>query len=182
MDRIPYASAMGSLMYAMMCTRPDICYAVGIASRYRSNPGSAHWRAVKRMLRYLRGYTDADWSGDLDEWKSTSGYVFLLNNGVISWSSKKQTCIALSTMEAKFIAYATAIQEAIWLKRFLQNLWMGVNSSVPTAINCDRQAAIDYTRDPKYHALIHISMNMSPSIGRLSHMSDHLRRYGSELR
>ena len=97
------------------------------------------------------GYTDADWSGDLDERKSMSGYVFLLNNGAISWSSKKQTCIALSTMEAEFVACDAAVQETIWLKRFLQNLWIGVNSSVPVVINCDSQATIDYTRDPKYH-------------------------------
>ena len=84
MKNVPYASAVGSLMYAMMCTRPDICYAVGLVSRYQSNPGQAHWKAVKRILRYLKGtanyticyqgrdlrlmgYTDTDWGGDLDE-------------------------------------------------------------------------------------------------------------------
>ena len=101
MKRVPYSSAVGSLMYAMLCTRPDICYAVGLVSRYQSNPGQTHWKAVKRILRYLRGtadyklcyqgsdlqlvgYSDADWGGDLDERKSISGYVFLLNNGTIS--------------------------------------------------------------------------------------------------
>ena len=117
MSRVPYSSAVGSLMYAMMCTQPDICYVVGLVNRYQSNLGSRHWKVVKRLLRYLkgtadyclcyhgldlclRGYTDADYGGDLDERKSTSGYVFLLNNGTTSWSSKKQTCIALSTVEA----------------------------------------------------------------------------------
>jgi len=139
MKRVPYSSAIGSLMYAMLCTRPDICYAVGLVSRYQSNPGQTHWKDVKRILRYLRGtvdyklcyqgsdlqlvgYSDADWGGDLDERKSTSGYVFLLNNGTISWSSKKQTCIALSTMEAEFIACSTAVQEVVWLKRFMEHL------------------------------------------------------------
>ena len=70
----------------------------------------------------LRGYTDADYGGDLDECISTSGYVFLLDNGAISWRSKKQTCIALSTMEAKFIACSAGVQEAIWLRQFLENL------------------------------------------------------------
>ncbi|XP_037491716.1 secreted RxLR effector protein 161-like [Jatropha curcas] len=95
---------------------------------YQSNPGPAHWIATKRILRYLnviadyslyyqggnlqlRGYTDADWAGDADERKSTFGFVFLLNNGTISWSSKKQSCIALSTMEAEFVAFSVAIQE-----------------------------------------------------------------------
>ena len=97
MSKIPYASAVGSLMYAMICTRPDICYAVGLVSRYKSNPGQKHWMAVKRILRYLKGtsdymlcyqrkkylrlisYSDADWGGDIDQSKSTSGYAFLLN-------------------------------------------------------------------------------------------------------
>ena len=117
MKNIPYASAIGSLMYAMLCTRPDICYVVGLESRHQSNPGEAHWKAVKRILRYLkgtmdyslcyqgkdlhlRGYTDVDWAGDVDERKSTSSFIFLLGNSTISWSSKKQTCVALSTMES----------------------------------------------------------------------------------
>ena len=83
-------------MYAMLCTRPDICYVVGLVSRYQSNPGEAHWKAVKSIsLCYqgknlqLRGYTDADWAGDVNERKSTYGFVFLLSNSAISWSSKK---------------------------------------------------------------------------------------------
>ena len=123
MKKVPYASAMGSLMYAMLCTRSDISYAVGMVSRYQSNPGEARWKAVKRILRYikgtvnyrlcyqgqdlqLKGYTDEDWEGDLDERKSTSYYVFVLGNGAITWCSKKQTCIALSTMEGEFVAFS----------------------------------------------------------------------------
>ena len=139
MTTVPYFSAVRSLIYAMLCTRPDICFAVGLVSRYQSNPGREHWKAVKRILRYLKGtmdyclcyqgsnlrligYSDADWGGDLDQRKSTSGYTFLLNKGTISWSSKKQTCIALSTMEAEFIAYSAVVQEAVWLRRFFMNL------------------------------------------------------------
>ena len=101
MAKVTYSSAVGSLMYVMMCIKPDICFDVGMVSKYQSNPGQTHWKAVKRILRYLKGtadyslcyqgndlylmgYTDADWGGDLDERKSTSGYVFLLNNGAIS--------------------------------------------------------------------------------------------------
>ncbi|GMP75523.1 hypothetical protein CsSME_00032577 [Camellia sinensis var. sinensis] len=168
MARVPYANAVGSLMYAMMCTRPDICYAVGLVSRYQSNPGPAHWKAVKRILRYLRGtadytlcyqssdlhlvgYCDVDWGGDLDERKSTSGYAFMLSDGAISWSSKKQSCIALSTMEAEFVACSSAVQEAVWLRRFLQHLDVVTHTSDPVTIHCDSMAALAYAKDPKYH-------------------------------
>ncbi|TYJ96910.1 gag/pol protein [Cucumis melo var. makuwa] len=117
MRHIPYASAVGSLIYAMLCIRPDICYAVGIVSRYQSNPGLAHWTAVKTILKYLRrtrdymlvygsknliltGYTNYDFQTDSDSRKSTSGSVFTLNGGAVVWGSIKQGCIADSTMEA----------------------------------------------------------------------------------
>ena len=106
MAKVTYSSAVGSLMYVMMCIKPDICFDVGMVSKYQSNPGQTHWKAVKRILQYVKGiadyslcykwndlhlmgYTDADWGANLDERKSTLGYVFLLNNGAISWSSKK---------------------------------------------------------------------------------------------
>ncbi|KAK9940454.1 hypothetical protein M0R45_017116 [Rubus argutus] len=121
MTKIPYASAVGSLMYAMVCTRPDIAQAVGVVSRYLSNPGRDHWEAVKWILRYLRGsskfclcfggskpilegFIDADWAGDLDSRKSTSGYLFTFAGGAVSWQSKLQKCVALSTTEAEYIA------------------------------------------------------------------------------
>ena len=80
------------------------------------------------------GYSDADWGSDLDERKSTSGYVFLLNNGAITWSSKKQPCIALSTMEAEYVACSVAVQEAVWLRRFFQNLEVVKDASDPVTI------------------------------------------------
>uniref|UniRef100_A0A2N9GDW0 Reverse transcriptase Ty1/copia-type domain-containing protein n=1 Tax=Fagus sylvatica TaxID=28930 RepID=A0A2N9GDW0_FAGSY len=129
MARVPYANAIGSLMYVMLCTRSDICFAIGLVSRFQSNLGPAHWKAVERILRYLRGtadymlcyqgkdlrlrgYSDADWAGDLDERKSTSGYTFLLGGGAITWCSKKQSCVALSTMESEYVACSAAVQEA----------------------------------------------------------------------
>ena len=101
-ERIPYVSAVGSLMYVMVCTRPDIAYAVGMVSRFLSNPGKEHWIAVKWMMRYLRGtsnlclcfgggkshlvgYTDSDMAGDVDTRRSTSGYIFTFREGVVSW-------------------------------------------------------------------------------------------------
>ena len=125
MSSIPYFSAVGSLMYAMVCTRQDIAHAIGLVSRYLSNPGKVHWEAVKWIFRYLRGtsklslcygggkpilesYTDADMAGDLDNRKSTSGYVFTFSGGAISWQSKLQKCIALSTTKAEYIAAVEA--------------------------------------------------------------------------
>ena len=121
MSRIPFASAVGSLMYAMLCTRPDICYAMGIVSRYQSDPREEHWIVVKHILKYLRrtrdymlvyssgslettGYTDSDFQGDINSRKSTYGYVFTLNGGVVCWRSVKQTCVADSTTEAEYMA------------------------------------------------------------------------------
>ena len=169
MSRIPYASAVGSLMYAMMCTRPDICYAVGLLSRFQSNPGQKHWMAVKRILRYLKGasdymlcyqgkkdlrligYSDADWGGDVDQCKSTSGYAFLLNDSAILWSCKKQSCVALSTMEAEYVDCSAATQDAVWLRSFLQHLEIIKSALEPVTIFCDNTAALAVAKDPKYH-------------------------------
>ena len=104
MDKVPYASTVGILMYAMIATHPDIAFAVGVVSRYMSNPGKQHWEAVKGIMRYLKatksmcicygsqvlsvkGYTDSDYAGDLDNRRSTSGYVFTLAGGAVSWQS-----------------------------------------------------------------------------------------------
>ena len=125
MSRVPYASVVGSLMYAMVCTRPDIAHAVGVLSRYMSNLGKDHWTTVNRVFRYLcgttnyamcyqgipgpkrvinvHGFVDVDWDGDLDHIRSTSGYVFNLFGGAISWMRKRQVVLALSTTEAKYM-------------------------------------------------------------------------------
>ena len=139
MSRIPFSSTVGSLTYVKLCTRLDICYAVGIVSRYQSNPGEEHWIAVKHILKYLRrtrdymlvyssgsletiGYTNSDFQRDIDSRKSTSGYVFTLNGGAICWRSVKQTCVADSTTEAEDVAASKAAKEALWMKKFLMDL------------------------------------------------------------
>ncbi|XP_043699843.1 secreted RxLR effector protein 161-like [Telopea speciosissima] len=131
MKDIPYSSAVGSLMYAITCTRPDISYVVGMLGKYVSNPGIDHWVAAKKVMRYLQGtkdymliyratdqlemigYSDSDFAGCLDSRKSTSGYVFLLADGAIFWKSKKQTCVSTSTMEVEFVACLEATSMAI---------------------------------------------------------------------
>ena len=169
MARVPYASAVGSLMYAMLCTQPDIYFAVGMVSRYQSNLGPVHWQAVKRIFRYLhgtsnlilcyqggdlrlRGYSDADWASYRDEHKSTIGYAFLLSGAAISWCIKKQSCIALSTMEFEYVACSAATQETIWLKRFFQSLRVKSLADEAIKMYCDSMAALAHAEDPKYHS------------------------------
>jgi hypothetical protein len=168
MAAVPYQSAVGSLMYAMTCTRPDIAYAVSTASRFCSNYGSAHWVAVKRIMRYLKGtahyrlqlgggagvvlsgYCDADWAGDLDERKSTTGYAFYIGDGLISWNSKRQATVALSTAEAEYMAATQAVKEVLWLKQLLNEI--GFTQSQPVLIHSDNQGCIALTKNPAYHS------------------------------
>uniref|UniRef100_A0A2N9E7P1 Reverse transcriptase Ty1/copia-type domain-containing protein n=1 Tax=Fagus sylvatica TaxID=28930 RepID=A0A2N9E7P1_FAGSY len=134
MARVPYANAIGSLMYVMLCMRPDICFAVGLG----------------RDL-HLRGYSDADWAGDLDERKSTSGYTFLLGGGAITWCSKKQSCITLSTMESEYVTCSAVVREVVWLRRFLQRLDIVTSAIDPVIIYSDNMVSLTYAKDPKYH-------------------------------
>eukprot|EP00253_Pinus_taeda_P013038 PITA_13038 len=137
MSCVPYASAAGSQMYAMVCTRLDIAHVVGVLSRFTSKPRKEHWTTVKLVFRYLcgtsdyglcyqgrpgldrvldiRGFVDADWAGDLDHRRSISGYVFNLFRGAVSWMSKKQYVVALSTIEVEYIAATHASKEVVWL-------------------------------------------------------------------
>ncbi|KAL0429715.1 UNVERIFIED_CONTAM: Retrovirus-related Pol polyprotein from transposon TNT 1-94 [Sesamum radiatum] len=137
--QIEYSRIIGSLMYIMNCTRPDIAYAVNKLSRFTSNPSKNHWKGLIRVLRYLKytsnyglhytrypavleGYSDANWISDSKDTKSTSGYVFTIGGGAVSWKSSKQTCIARSTMESEFIALDKAGEEAEWLRNFLEDI------------------------------------------------------------
>ncbi|KAL1356069.1 hypothetical protein AAHE18_05G157000 [Arachis hypogaea] len=123
----------------MTCTRPDISYVVGCLSRYTSNPSKDHWHAVRRILKYLKGtinytllysgklyvlegYTDASWISYTEDHASTSGWIFTLGGGAVSWGSKKQTCITDSTMAAEFVALAAANKEAEWLRDLLHKI------------------------------------------------------------
>ena len=139
MSKVPYASAVGILMYAMVYTRPNIAHAVGVISRYMNNPGREHWMVVKWILRYLRGttnqelcfggsnislqgYVDADMAGDRDNRRSTIGYAFTVGGTTVSWVSKFINVVALSTIKAYDFAALEASKEMIWLQRFLDEL------------------------------------------------------------
>ncbi|XP_042988660.1 secreted RxLR effector protein 161-like [Carya illinoinensis] len=167
MQTIPYSSVVGSLMYAQVCTRPDIAYVVGVLGRYLSNPGLAHWKAAKKVLRYLQGtkdlvltyqrsdildivgYSDADFVGCLDDRKSTSGYVFMMAREAISWKSVKQTLTTSSTMEAEYVACYEATCQAIWLRNFILGLGVMNTISRPLKIFCDNSAAVAFSRNTR---------------------------------
>ncbi|KAL5800708.1 hypothetical protein ACOSQ3_032340 [Xanthoceras sorbifolium] len=166
MAKVPYASAIGSLMYAMVCTRPDIAQAVGAVSRYMNNPGKIHWEAVKWILRYLRGttnktlcfkggdttltgYVDADLAGNVDIRKSTTGYVYTLGGTAVSWVSQLQKIVALSTTEAEYVAVTEASKEMVWLQSFLEELGKKQEDNV---LYCDSQSAIHLAKNPSFHS------------------------------
>ena len=168
MDNIPYASLVGSLMYAQTCTRPDISFAVGMLGRYQSNPGLFHWRAAKKVLRYLQGtkdhmltyrrtsnlevvgYSDSDYAGCKDTRKSTFDYLFLLADGAISWKSGKQSVIATSTMEAEFIACFEATVQSLWLRNFFNGLSIIGTIAKQMRIYCDNAAAVFFSKNDRY--------------------------------
>ena len=167
-----YQSAIGSLMFAMLCTRPDIAFSVAVLSKYAHNPTSIHQEGVTRVLQYLRdtprlgitytgepsttdepqliGYCDADWAANRDDRKSVTGYAFALCGGVISWQSKKQTTVALSTVEAEYMAVASAVKEALWWRAQLSGL--GFDITLPTTLHSDNKGCISLSKNPEHHA------------------------------
>jgi len=163
-----YQAMVGSKMYAMLCTCPDLAYAIQQLSQFNSNPTNAHVQAAKRALRYLQGsqttglvyskhngnimiqaYCDADYAADGDR-KSISGYVFILAGSPISWQAKKQTTVAQSTVESEYAAMALAAKEMIWLQYLLRDL--GMSKYTPTVLLCDNQGAISLAKNPTHHA------------------------------
>jgi hypothetical protein len=164
-----YLSMVGSLMYAALGTRPDLAFCVTSLSRYNSRPLAMHLTAAKRALRYLKstanlkihynaptsnnesstttGFTDSDWAGNLTTRKSVGGCIFSIgSSGPIHWHSKSQSVVALSTLEAEYIACSNATREALWLQRleadFTLALIKGKSHSTPVKIGCDNQGAL----------------------------------------
>ncbi len=157
---VPYRQAIGCLMFLMICTRPDIAFAVCCLAQFSEQPLSIHWIAVKRILRYIAGtrhqgitfglsqdvnpvgYTDSDWGGCRDSRKSTSGYLFMIAGGPVCWRSKKQTIVATSSCEAEYIASCSAAKEAVWLSRLVADL-SGFDKPNSIKVFADNQGAID---------------------------------------
>ncbi|XP_057994493.1 secreted RxLR effector protein 161-like [Hevea brasiliensis] len=163
--KIPYSSAVGSLMYAQVCTRPDIAFAISVLGRYLSNPGWGHWKIAKKVMRYLQGtknymltykrssnlevigYSDSDFAGCVDDRKSTSGYIFMMSGGAVSWKSAKQTLIATSTMEAEYVACYEATCQAVWLKKLISGILVVESISRPLTIYCDNAPTICFSQN-----------------------------------
>nr|GEX56926.1 retrotransposon protein, putative, Ty1-copia subclass [Tanacetum cinerariifolium] len=162
MQNVPYASAIGSIMYAVRCIRHDVAFAQNITSQFQQNSGEAHWIAVKNILKYLRNtkdtflvyggdpeaelrvncYCDAGFETDRDDTKSQTGYVFVLNGGVVVWKSSKQSTTAQHATEDEYIAASKAEKEAVWIKKFIDELGVVPSNDYPIKMNCDSSAAI----------------------------------------
>ncbi|KAL4340047.1 hypothetical protein GQ457_08G024350 [Hibiscus cannabinus] len=171
MSKIPYASTVGSIMCAMICTRPVVSYALSMTSQYQANHAESHWIAVINILKYLRrtkntflvyggeeklsikGYTDASFQTDKDDSRSQYGFVFCLNGGAVSWKGSKQDTVADSTTEAEYIVASEAAKEVFWIKKFISEL--GVVPSMSNAIElcCGNNRAIAQAKEPRYHQL-----------------------------
>lgn len=169
MEKHPYKSILGSLMYLAIWTRPDIAYTVTSLAQFSTNPGPEHWEQLKHLLRYVRktwdyglklggtqeiephGFADADWGSHPDHRHSITGYAYFLSKsaGAISWSSKKQPTIALSSAEAEYMALGCATQEALWLRSFLAELGLSIGN--PTVIHSDNIGAIELSENDFHH-------------------------------
>ena len=165
----PYQEIVGSLLYLATHTRPDIAQAVSVVAQYATNFREIHCTAVKRILKYLRGttdfalcyssvstgnqvllaYTDADYAGDLNDRKSRSGSLLLLNNGPVLWLSRKQPCTATSTTESEYVAASLTSKEVVWARRLLNDL--GFPQPKPTPLFSDNQSAIRLVQNPEFH-------------------------------
>jgi hypothetical protein len=167
--RFPYRELIGSVMFIMICTRSDISYGVGQLSMFMNCHGSQHHAAAKHLLRYLKGtadrgiiyrrdsgplrlvgYSDADWGANVDTRRSTTGYIFMLCGGPISWKSKLQPTVALSSTEAEYMALTAAAQEAIALRGLLSDF--GLSATDPVLIYEDNKGAIAMSVNPINHA------------------------------
>jgi hypothetical protein len=167
-DAREYKQIVGCLMY-LLATRPDLTYSVCLVARFMDRPTEMHMMAIKRILRYLKGtlthgvlykhtidrrlelvgFSDSDYAGDLNDRKSTSGYVFMLGTGVVSWSSKKQPIVTLSTTEAEYVAAAACACQCVWMRSVLEHLQ--VKQGEGTMILCDNSSSIKLSKNPVMH-------------------------------
>lgn len=176
MAGIPYISAVASCIYLAGVTRPDISYAVGVLARFNKNPGPQHWKAVQRLLRYLKGtvnfalklggkappqltgFSDADYAFDVDTRRSTSGMAWFVGHRLVAWRSKRQPVVTNSTTEAEYVAGVYAGSEGAFLRKLLMELGYGQNG--PTPLHLDNQSAIAVGKNPEHHGRIkHMDIN-----------------------
>ncbi|KAK4386673.1 Retrovirus-related Pol polyprotein from transposon RE1 [Sesamum angolense] len=147
-DGSMYRSLIGSLLY-LTATRPDIMFATSLLSRFMQSPSQVHYGAAKKNSKILT----SDWAGSVDDMKSTSGYTFSLGSGIFSWASKKQATVAQSSAEAEYIAAAATSNQAIWLRRILEDIGEKQEEpTTPTTIYCDNKSTIAITKNPVQHS------------------------------
>lgn len=180
MHKVPSIQAMGALLYLAMCTRPDIAYAMGVLCLFNACPGPKHWKAAKHLMEcicstlnykieysanaatsfpsHFLAYADADHGGNPDNGHSTTGSVLTIAEGAVSWMSKLQSIIALSTTEAEFVAASKTGCELCWLCNFLADI--GTPQSSPLVLNLDNQSAVLVSKQPE-------------PMGRLKHLDCH---------
>lgn len=161
----PYQNLIGCLMYLTVNSRPDIAYVTSYLSQFNTCFTKEHWNAAKRVLQYLkgtlnyslvyrrckeplRGYCDADWANCPIDRKSYTGYTFKLSGGPVSWESRKQPTVALSSTEAEYMALASATKEACYLRRFVHEI---TGKLTPVRLASDSQSAINLVRNPIHH-------------------------------
>ena len=169
MKQVPYRQLVGALMYLAIATRLDIAYAVGVLGHFSSNPGPSYWKAAKHLCRYLQGtkdyrltyapdpkspglfttFCDADYGGDEDSRRFTSGMVVKMGTGAVSWRSKLQDVVTLSTTEAEYISGVHAGQEMIWFHNLLEEL--GYTFTGPHTLYIDNMSAIAFSQNPEHH-------------------------------
>lgn len=167
---IPYQEIIGCLLYISQVTRPDISFVINMLSKYNNKPEIEHWIALKRVMRYLKGtenyrlrykkqpdesmthgYCDADWASSEDDRRSCTGYTFQFQGGSISWNSRRQPTIALSTTEAEYMSLSSCVQEALWLKQFQEELWPQLKNEA-MVIYCDNQSCLKLAGTDGYHS------------------------------
>ena len=174
---------------------------LSISCQFCENPGKPHWKGIKRILKYLAStrthglcysgkntnpdtivaFSDADYAGDVDTRRSTSWFVFILNGAAVTWSSRRQNCVALSTMESEYIAASEASREVVWLRRLLDQI--GIRQEIPTILNCDNKSAIALSHNPEHHTrskhidvrLHYIREQVTNEIVKINHVSSKIQ-------
>jgi hypothetical protein len=182
-DKATYQSIVGALMYLMVCTRPDLAFTLSRLSKFCDSPSTVHMKAARYALRYLRqttnhgifyrrqasrmhlqGFSDSDFAADTDNRRSTSGYVFTINGSAISWRSKQQGLVTISTMEAEYVGMTEACKELLWLQRLLEDIQPNRDQNNQDVyitdkpaddgshmLHADNQGAIALAENPKHH-------------------------------
>lgn len=163
-DSTKFRAVVGALLYVAVCARPDIAASTAILGRKFSAPTETDWTAAKRVIRYLKGtknwslrlggekqelkaFSDSDWAGDQSTRKSTTGFVIYYAGGAVSWVSRRQACVTLSTMEAEYVALAETCQEVLWMRRLLKDL--GEEQISGTIIEEDNQSCLSFAKSER---------------------------------